>query len=132
MRTIFALVAERIEQLRDAPDFSAIGIFEQLPVPAFPHTAPNLGVLVRFEVSDEESGRLVEANVGIVDEGGRRDHLDQRRRYLSSVQPGRPPYWDFAINLTSARFDAPGRFTVVIRVDREIVAEVPFLVVGPA
>lgn len=127
MLPIFTLLADRIEQA-DSATFSAIGIFEQLSVERFPHTAENLGVLARFELTHAEAGRAVDANIGVVDEAGHRNHLDQRRRRLPAIADERPPLWDFALNLTGVTFEAPGRFSVVIRVDKVVVAEIPIRV----
>lgn len=130
MRVLFGVVANRVEFDPDLARLSIVGVFHQLTAPAFPHTIESIGVAARFEVAAEELGKVVAANVALVDEDGRRNHVDQRQRLLPVASGGRPAFWDFALNLSRLQFDAPGRFHIVLRVDKEVVAEIPLWIVG--
>lgn len=127
---LFCLSADRIEQDRASAKLSVVGLFDHLRAATFPHVVDNIGVMARFELSAAESGREVTANVALVDASGRRVHLDQRARLLPHVEAGRPPVWDFALNLSRVPFDAPGRYEFVFRVDKEIVAAAPIWVLS--
>lgn len=127
---VFCVVGDRIAQGSTSANLSVEGAFEQLRVVTFPHVVANLGVMARFEIHAAESGRQVTANVALVDEHGTRVHLDQRVRLLPVVEDGHSSLWDFALNLSRVQFDAPGRFEVVLRVDKEIVAAAEIWVVA--
>jgi hypothetical protein len=127
---LFGVVADRIEQDSGTDGLSIVGVFQQVSAPAFPHVVANVGVAARFEISPEECGSAITANVALVDEIGHRDHLDQRQRLLPGVRVDRPTFWDFALNLSRLTFEGPGRFHIVLRVDKQIVAEIPIWVVG--
>ena len=132
MLALFGVAANRVEYDPDLARLSIIGVFQQIDAPAFPYTIDTMGVAARFEISPEEFGKSVTANVALVDESGRRNHVDQRQRGLPAAQTGRPTFWDFALNLSRIQVDAPGHYQIVFRIDKEIVAEVPLWVVGPA
>lgn len=130
MLALFCLSGDRIEQDRASAKLSVMGVFDHLRAAAFPHVVDNIGVMARLEISMEEGGREVAANLALVDESGRRMHLDQRQRLLPYLEDGRPPVWDFALNLSRVQFDAPGRYEFVFRVDKEIVAAAPIWVLA--
>ena len=129
---LFGVAADRIEQDAGSGRLCVVGVFHEVRVPSFPQVVQSLGVAARFEISAEECGREVTANVALVDATGYRDHLDQRPRLTPYLQSDRPTFWDFALNLPPCTFKAPGRFHIVLRVDKQIVAEIPIWVVGPA
>lgn len=130
MLALFCLSGDRITQDRGSAKLSVVGLFDHLRAARFPHVVENIGVIARFEISAEESGRQVTANVALVDAHGGRLHLDQRARILPTAGEGRPALWNFALNLPRVHFEAPGRFEFVLRVDKEIVATTSVWVVA--
>jgi hypothetical protein len=112
------------------------GGWDTLYTPSFPALHPMLGVAASLRVPADEQGEqlAIEVDIQSGEEGSSILTEEPIRGIVSAVPPPHaPPDSDLLLHLAfsfvSLQFESPGTYSIVLRVDGQPVAELPFKVI---
>ena len=111
------------------------GGWDTLYAPSFPTVHPMLGVAASLRVPADKQGEQLALEVDIQSgEEGSSILTEPIRGIVSAVPPTHaPPDSDLLLHLAfsfaSLRFESPGTYSIVLRVDGQPLAELPFKVI---
>ena len=113
------------------------GGWDTLWARSFPATHPGLGVAVRLRLPWEETNQQLALEVDLVKDEKNDSILPEPIRGIVNAErpPHAPPGSDLVLHLalsfTNLRFEGPGSYIVVLRIDGEPLAESRFNVMPP-
>lgn len=107
--------------------------WETIYVMTFPAVHPAIGVAARLRVAWEETNQPHSLEINVVKANEDGDSLlseplraDINLGRPANLAPGSDQFVPLALNITNLRFEEPGSYAVVLRMDGSVLASSPF------
>lgn len=128
MNVTFAVLADYANITREGK-INILGMFNIIHSASFPYVLPQMQLVMSFEASIAEAGRVKKVEIQLIDEDGKKLFTLSGEMAIGQVKSGELFHANHIVLFNNVKFKSPGNYRFDIFIDGQPARDVPIKVI---